>query len=97
MKEVFKNEIKLGLSISTVDGYQGAEKDYIFFSVVRSNYSGKLGFSEDKNRVNVALSRAKVGLVVVGNLYTLSLGNYDNPWKSVIDYLMRIDSVFHFP
>jgi superfamily I DNA and/or RNA helicase len=45
MKKIMADEIKLGLTITTVDGYQGSEKKYIFVSTVRSNYKGKLGFT----------------------------------------------------
>lgn len=44
MKAVFADEIRLGLVISTVDGYQGGERDYMFLSTVRSNWNGVLGF-----------------------------------------------------
>lgn len=63
-----------------MDGFQGAEKNYIIFSVVRSNQIGILGDLEDRNRINVALSRAKKGLIIVGNICTLQNGRFYNPW-----------------
>ena len=87
--------MKLGLVISTVDGYQGGEKDYIFLSAVRSNWNGILGFAQDKNRLNVAFTRARKALVIVGNAATLQFGAYDNKWKLAINYLLLKRKIFH--
>ena len=63
------------LNVSTVDGFQGAEREVMFLSMVRSNPSGACGFSTDPRRVNVALSRAKSLLVCVGNAPTFYWGD----------------------
>ncbi|CAA22438.1 ATP-dependent RNA helicase Dbl8 [Schizosaccharomyces pombe] len=55
------------LDIHTVDGFQGQEKDIIIFSCVRSSMSGGIGFLQDLRRLNVALTRAKSSLYIVGN------------------------------
>lgn len=60
-----------GITIGTVDGSQGEEAQIVLVSCVRSNTKGTVGFVDDDNRVNVALTRAKRMLVVAGNANTL--------------------------
>jgi ATP-dependent RNA/DNA helicase IGHMBP2 len=67
----FPKEILNDCKISTVDSFQGSELDFIIISTVRSNSKGKVGFIKDPRRLNVALSRPKEGLIIIGDLNTL--------------------------
>jgi len=72
-----KNE---GLEVSTIDRYQGRDKEAIIVSMARSNTAGKTGrLLEDKRRLNVALSRAKMKLVIIGSYKTLSSSSVLSP------------------
>ena len=70
-KDVLSSMMPEKVEVNTVDGYQGREKDIIVISFVRSNNQARIGFLEDLRRLNVALTRARRKLVIVGDFGTL--------------------------
>ncbi|KAK4670216.1 ATP-dependent RNA helicase [Podospora pseudopauciseta] len=68
----FKKESYKEVEVASVDAFQGREKDFIVLSCVRSNDNQGIGFLSDPRRLNVALTRAKYGLVIIGNPKVLS-------------------------
>jgi ATP-dependent RNA/DNA helicase IGHMBP2 len=72
LRELLASERAAGLEVGTVDGFQGREKECIVVDLVRSNPDAELGFLGDVRRMNVALTRARSMLLVVGDSATLS-------------------------
>ena len=71
------------VQISTVDAFQGNEKDLIILSTVRSQ---SIGFSSDPKRLNVAITRAKGQLIIIGNQRLLESNAL---WRTILDYIQR--------
>lgn len=70
-REFFKPYRHL-ISVNTVDGFQGQERDVILISMVRANEDGQIGFLKDLRRMNVAITRARMKLIILGNAATLT-------------------------
>eukprot|EP00985_Skeletonema_marinoi_P006061 scaffold2626_cov167-Skeletonema_marinoi.AAC.1 len=85
LAQSFPHEIE----VKSVDAYQGRERDLIIFSAVRSNRHGRVGFLADWRRMNVALTRAKNGLVVVGDADTLKEG--DKHWDAFVSWCENME------
>jgi hypothetical protein len=71
----------------TVDSFQGKEADVAIYSVTRSNSSGEIGFLKEWERLNVALSRAKIGLAIVGDSHFCNDVKGQNPFADVLSYI----------
>jgi len=72
------------LEINTVDGFQGREKEAVLITLVRSNNENEIGFLADRRRMNVALTRARRKLVVIGDSATLGIDDF---YKSFFEYV----------
>ncbi|MFY0626951.1 MAG: AAA family ATPase [Reichenbachiella sp.] len=84
------------ININTVDSFQGQERDVIYISLVRSNENGEIGFLSDTRRMNVAMTRAKKKLVVIGDSGTIGQHPF---YAKFLDYINEIDayrSAFEF-
>ncbi|MCV9386815.1 AAA domain-containing protein [Reichenbachiella ulvae] len=77
------------LQINTVDSFQGQERDVIYISLVRSNEEAQIGFLSDTRRMNVALTRARKKLVVIGDSATIGQHPF---YEKFIDYINEIDA-----
>ena len=74
----FYRRIRQQVSVHTVDGFQGQERDVIIISMVRDNDEGQIGFLGDLRRMNVAITRARMKLIIIGNSETLSKHRFYN-------------------
>ncbi|MEO0584841.1 MAG: AAA domain-containing protein [Bacteroidota bacterium] len=79
------SSFKQYITINTVDGFQGQERDVIYISLVRSNKRGEIGFLQDIRRMNVALTRARKRLVVIGDSATLGSHHFYEDFFNYID------------
>ncbi len=70
-KSEFFKPFRSLISVNTVDGFQGQERDIIVISLVRSNDEGQIGFLRDLRRMNVAITRARMKLIILGDRHTL--------------------------
>ena len=61
----------LPITVNTIDGFQGQERDIVCISLVRSNDKGEIGFLKDTRRMNVAMTRARKQLIVIGDSATV--------------------------
>lgn len=75
------------ISVNTVDGFQGQERDIIVISMVRSNEEGQIGFLRDLRRMNVAITRARMKLIILGDSATLIRHPFYRRLKEYIDSL----------
>ena len=83
-KRAFFKPYRSLISMNTVDGFQGQERDVILISLVRSNDDGQIGFLRDLRRMNVAITRARMKLIILGNVQTMTKHEfYKKLWESL--------------
>ena len=88
--EIIK-ESKIKIKVMNIDEFQGNEEDYVIFSTVRSNIDQKIGFLQDFRRLNVAITRARYGLVIFGDCETL--GEWEL-WKILMNHYSSNNMLF---
>jgi predicted DNA helicase len=93
LQEMFKQdeqfEKSLDIQIQSIDSFQGQERDVMLISLVRSNDNGEIGFLNDQRRMNVALTRAKKKMFVIGDSATISHNEF---FASFIAYCEKIEA-----
>lgn len=83
----FFKPVRSLITVHTVDGFQGQERDVIFISLVRSNEKGQIGFLTDLRRMNVAITRARMKLCIIGEVATLARHPF---YKALFDYIQAL-------
>ncbi len=78
LRTLLAEEMTAGLEVGSIDGFQGREKEAVILDLVRSNADGQIGFLSDTRRMNVAITRARRSLVVLGDSATIG----DHPYYS---------------
>ena len=87
---------KLDLDINTIDGFQGQEKDVVFISLVRSNMKGEIGFLTDYRRMNVAMTRARKQLIIVGDSATIGNNKFYGEFLSYCEEVGEYRSAWEY-
>lgn len=82
----FLRPLRKRISVNTIDGFQGQERDVILISLVRANAKGNIGFLSDLRRMNVAITRAKMKLFILGDSETLSQNKF---YRYLYEYIER--------
>ena len=87
-KEYFKPFRHL-ITVNTVDGFQGQERDIIVISLVRSNDEGQIGFLRDLRRMNVAITRARMKLIILGDVHTMTRHPF---YRKLFEYIKALNT-----
>ena len=85
-QNTFFQPLQKRLTIHTVDGFQGQERDVVFISLVRANEEGNIGFLNDIRRMNVAITRARMKLIIWGDASTLVRHPF---YKALYEYIRK--------
>ncbi len=92
----FGDNFKPKININTIDSFQGQERDIIYISLVRSNENGEIGFLADTRRMNVAMTRARKKLVIIGDSGTIGTNPFYNNFLDYINEIGAYKSAFEF-
>lgn len=88
-KDAFFRPFRRLITVHTVDGFQGQERDVIYISLVRANENGKIGFLRDLRRMNVAITRARMKLLILGDVPTLTRHPF---YRELFEYVEELRS-----
>jgi superfamily I DNA and/or RNA helicase len=91
-----KEQLPKGMRISTIDSFQGQEKETVIVSLVRSNDDGDIGFLKDYRRMNVAITRAKEQLFVIGDSATIGADPFYNQFLTYAEKQGTYRTVWEF-
>lgn len=91
-----KEQLPKQMRISTIDSFQGQEKEVVILSLVRSNDDGDIGFLKDYRRMNVAITRAKEQLYVIGDSATIGADDFYNSFLSYVEKNGNYRTVWEF-
>ncbi len=94
--ELARNELPKGLRISTIDSFQGQEMERVILSLVRSNSEAVIGFLNDYRRMNVAITRAKEQLIILGDSSTIGSDPFYNRFLSYVEGIEAYRSAWEF-
>jgi ATP-dependent RNA/DNA helicase IGHMBP2 len=88
MRTDFDHFPQADIDIDTIDSFQGQERDIIYITMVRSNPQGEIGFLKDTRRMNVAMTRARKKLIIIGDSATLAHNSF---YSQLLDYAEKHD------
>lgn len=85
-RDAFFRPLRGQITIHTVDGFQGQERDVILISLVRANEQGRIGFLNDLRRMNVAITRARMKLIILGDATTITRHRF---YEALYEYIQK--------
>jgi len=91
--DIFFRPLRKLITVHTVDGFQGQERDVIMLSLVRANDNGHIGFLNELRRMNVAITRTRMKLVVIGDASTLTQHKF---YKELYDYITKKGKIISY-
>jgi len=89
--KLLRQKLNHGIEIDSVDGFQGREKEVVIVSLVRSNPEGDVGFLADTRRMNVALTRSRRKLIVIGDSATITAHPF---YEKMVKYFETIGAYY---